>query len=121
MLGHCPDAPSPREIGDHSYFAYLVVDDVDDLHADLVEKGAIVLQALVALLVAVQDNPAYPFPQRVLASCYTQMGRLDDAREVLTRLRTITPVVIPDVDFLRNPEHRDLLLSGLRIAMGEAK
>jgi hypothetical protein len=21
MLGHCPDAPSPDEIGDHSYFA----------------------------------------------------------------------------------------------------
>ena len=32
MLGSCPDAIPPRELGDHSYFAYLVVDDVDELH-----------------------------------------------------------------------------------------
>lgn len=29
MAGQCPDALSPRDLGDHSYFAYLVVDDVD--------------------------------------------------------------------------------------------
>jgi hypothetical protein len=28
--------------------------------------------------------------------------------------------VIPDASFLRNPEHRELLLSGLRLAAGEA-
>ena len=49
------------------------------------------------------------------------MGRLDDAREIVARLRAITPVVIPDVSFLRNPEHRELFLSGLRLAMGEAE
>jgi hypothetical protein len=27
--------------------------------------------------------------------------------------------VIPDVSYLRNPEHRELLLSGLRLASGE--
>jgi len=48
------------------------------------------------------------------------MGRLDDARQIVERLRGITPVVIPDAGFLRNPEHRDLFLSGLRLAMGEA-
>jgi len=47
------------------------------------------------------------------------MGRLDDAREIVEYLRTITPVVIPDASFLRNPEHRELLLSGLRIASEE--
>ena len=33
MAGECPDALPPRELGDHSYFAYLVVDDVDAYHA----------------------------------------------------------------------------------------
>jgi uncharacterized glyoxalase superfamily protein PhnB len=45
MLGHCPDAPSPHEISDHSYFAYLVVGDVDALHAELIAKGALILHA----------------------------------------------------------------------------
>src|SRR5882757_6562141 len=47
------------------------------------------------------------------------MGRLDDAREIIARLRAITPVVVPDVGFLRNPEHRELFLSGLRLAAGD--
>jgi len=29
MAGHCPNAIPPAELGDHSYFAYFVVDDVD--------------------------------------------------------------------------------------------
>jgi hypothetical protein len=49
------------------------------------------------------------------------MGRLDEAREVIARLRTITSLVVPsDVPF-RNPEHRELYLSGLRLAVGEAE
>ena len=48
------------------------------------------------------------------------MGRLDDARAIVTRLCAITPVVMPDASYLRNPEHRELLLSGLRLAAGEA-
>jgi hypothetical protein len=47
------------------------------------------------------------------------MGRLDDARKIVTRLRAITPLVIQDLSFLRNPEHRELYLSGLRLAAGE--
>jgi hypothetical protein len=47
------------------------------------------------------------------------MGRLDEAREIVGRLRAITSVVIPDASYLRNPEHRELYLSGLRLAMGE--
>ena len=49
------------------------------------------------------------------------MGRLDDTREIVTRLRAITSAVMPDVGFLRNPKHRELLLSGLRLAMGEGE
>jgi len=38
MAGACPDALPPRDLGDHSYFAYLVVDDVDAYHARLAGK-----------------------------------------------------------------------------------
>jgi hypothetical protein len=48
------------------------------------------------------------------------MGRLDDAREIVEQLRTITPVPIPHSSPLRNPEHRELFLSGLRLAAGES-
>jgi hypothetical protein len=48
------------------------------------------------------------------------MGRLDEAREIVERLRTITPVVMSSARQLRNPEHRELLLSSLRLAACEA-
>lgn len=42
MAGECPDALPPRELGDHSYFAYLVVDDLDALHAKVAGTAEIV-------------------------------------------------------------------------------
>jgi len=47
------------------------------------------------------------------------MGQLDDARESFARLRAITLAVIPDASYLRNAGHRELYLSGLRLAAGE--
>ena len=47
------------------------------------------------------------------------MRRLDNAREIVARVRTITPLVRPDASYLRKPEHRELFLSGLRLAAGE--
>jgi adenylate cyclase len=47
------------------------------------------------------------------------MGRIGDAREIVERLRAITSVVIPDASFLRDPEQRELFVSGLRLAAGE--
>ena len=76
-------------------------------------------EAAPKLLLAIQDDPSHATPYRFLAACYAHMGRLDEAREVIALLRSIAPVVIPDVSYLRNPEHRDLLLSGLRLAMDE--
>jgi hypothetical protein len=76
-------------------------------------------EAAPKLLLAIQEDPSLPVPYRYLAACYAQMGRLDDAREIVSRLRAITPVVLPDVGFLRNPEHRELFLSGLCLAAGE--
>jgi adenylate cyclase len=73
-------------------------------------------EAVPRLLLAIQEDPSVPFPYRYLGACYAHMGRLDEAQEIVARLRAITPVVIPDANFLRNPEHRELVLSGLRLA-----
>ena len=43
-------------------------------------------------------------PYRYLAACYAHMGRLDEAREIVARLRAITPVVYPTLSYLRNTE-----------------
>jgi TolB-like protein len=73
-------------------------------------------EAVPKLLAAIQDDPSFAHSYRYLAACYAHMGRLDDAREIVRRLRAITSVVIPDAAFLRNAEHRELYLSGLRLA-----
>ena len=77
-------------------------------------------EAVAQLLVAIQQDPSFPMPYRVLAACYGHMGRLEKAQEIVAQLTAITSVVVPDASFLRNPRHRELLLSGLRLAMGEA-
>jgi adenylate cyclase len=77
-------------------------------------------EAVPKLLLAIQEDPSAPGPYRFLAACYAHMGRLDDAREIVTRLRAITSAVLPDVSFLRNAEQRELLMSGLHLAAGEA-
>jgi adenylate cyclase len=71
------------------------------------------------LLASLEQAPTFTVVYRFLASCYAHMGRLDDAREIVKQLRAITPVVVPSVTPYRNPEHRELFLSGLRLAAGE--
>lgn len=39
MLGECTDAIAPSELGDHSYFAYLRVDDADAYFAEFTAAG----------------------------------------------------------------------------------
>ena len=46
MAGECRDALPVREIGDHSYFAYLVVDDVDAYHARVGASGTEIVKTL---------------------------------------------------------------------------
>src|SRR6516162_6450307 len=76
--------------------------------------------ATANLLGSLERAPDFPITYRVLASCYAHMGRLDDAQETVRRLRVITPVVIERATRYRNPEHRELFLSGLRLATSEA-
>ena len=40
MLGECPDERPASELGDHSYFAYLLVDDVNEYHREVAARGA---------------------------------------------------------------------------------
>lgn len=38
--GECPDALPASQLGDHSYFAYVEMDDVEEYYLELTEKGA---------------------------------------------------------------------------------
>jgi adenylate cyclase len=76
-------------------------------------------EAVPKLLLAIQEDPSAPAPYRLLAACYAQMGKLDEARAVVGWLRAISPDLLPSFRSFLNPEHRELLLSGLRLAAGE--
>jgi catechol 2,3-dioxygenase-like lactoylglutathione lyase family enzyme len=39
-LGECADATPAGELGDHSYFVYLTVEGLDQLHQELATRGA---------------------------------------------------------------------------------
>jgi adenylate cyclase len=76
-------------------------------------------EAAAKLLLAIQDHPGFPPAYRALVACYAHMGRLDEARAIVARLRTITPQIVPSDLPFRNPDDRELFLSGLRLAAGE--
>jgi adenylate cyclase len=76
-------------------------------------------EAAANLLASLDLAPTFPVTYRVLASCYAHMGRLDEAREIVRRLGAITPAVMEPGTRYRNPELRELFLSGLRLAAGE--
>jgi TolB-like protein/class 3 adenylate cyclase len=76
-------------------------------------------EAAAKLLESLDRAPHFIVTYRFLASCYAHLGRLAEAREIVKRLRSISPVVVDGAMRYRNPEHRELLLSGLRLAAGE--
>jgi catechol 2,3-dioxygenase-like lactoylglutathione lyase family enzyme len=43
MLGECPDSLPATDLGDHSYFAYVEVDDIDTLYERVDSTGGEVL------------------------------------------------------------------------------
>ena len=43
MLGECADAMPASELGDHSYFVYLIVEGLDQLYDDVSGRGAQVI------------------------------------------------------------------------------
>lgn len=46
MLGECVGAIPPGDLGDHNYFSYLLVDDVDQYHRQLVERNVSIINPL---------------------------------------------------------------------------
>jgi predicted enzyme related to lactoylglutathione lyase len=46
LAGECPDAIPASELGDHSYFAYFVVDDVEAEIARVQSAGAVIIKPL---------------------------------------------------------------------------
>ena len=78
-------------------------------------------QARTMLLLSLQENPGWVPTNRFLAACYAHLGQLDEAKMMFKRLRTLTPVVLPNADHWRDPEQREFYLSGLRLAMSETE
>jgi TolB-like protein/class 3 adenylate cyclase len=76
-------------------------------------------EAAAKLRMAVEQVPTFALPYQFLASCLAHMGQLTEARDIVSQLRSLTPVVVPSGAQFRNPEHRELYLSGLRLAAGE--
>jgi TolB-like protein/class 3 adenylate cyclase/Tfp pilus assembly protein PilF len=76
-------------------------------------------EARVTLLQSLQEKPNWVPTFRFLASCYVQMGRVDEARETVKQIRNLTNVVVPSATNWRNPDQRELYLTGLRLAAGE--
>jgi tetratricopeptide (TPR) repeat protein len=73
------------------------------------------------LATSLRQNTTYPMTSRMLAACYAQMGRLDQARDVVARMQATNMRVMPLVVPYRLPDHRELYLAGLRLAMGETE
>jgi adenylate cyclase len=77
-------------------------------------------EAIPRLRVAIEDAPLFQTPYRFLAACYAQAGRVDEARTTIARLGEVTPEVMVNYPLpFRDPQHRELYLSGLRLALGD--
>jgi TolB-like protein len=77
-------------------------------------------EAIPRLRATIEDEPVFQTPYRFLAACYAHAGLLDEARTTIARLRAVTPEVMVNYPLpFRDPQHRELYFSGLRLAMGE--
>ena len=46
MLGHCPNEVSASKVGDHSWFAYAYIEDIDGLHSEYKRNGVKIIQEI---------------------------------------------------------------------------
>jgi Flp pilus assembly protein TadD len=70
---------------------------------------------------ALRQRPKSPWLYRYLAACYAHLGRCDEARELLKQLRVLGAPVLPSRNVYNNQAIHELLLLGLRLAMGETE
>jgi adenylate cyclase len=76
-------------------------------------------KAVEMLGLSLQQNSEWPPTLRFMASCLAHLGRLEEAQEMVKRLRAITPVVIPTAEHWRIREDREYFLHGLRLAVDQ--
>jgi len=76
-------------------------------------------EAAAKLRMSLEQLPTFALTHQFLASCCAHMERLEEARALVSRLRSLTPVVVPSGTQFRDPVHRELFLSGLRLATAE--
>jgi adenylate cyclase len=77
-------------------------------------------QAAAILEASLNELPSYAMTTWFLAACYAQMGRLDEARDFAARQGIGPGGQWLKIGLLfRDPEQRELLLSGLRLATAE--
>jgi tetratricopeptide (TPR) repeat protein len=76
-------------------------------------------EAATKLHESLERFPNLGLTYRFLAASYAHMGRLDEAREIAEHMRTLNLSVLESGTRYRNPEYRELFLSGLRLAAGE--
>ncbi len=46
MLGECSDEMTAEETGNHSWFAHALVENVDEVYAEFIERGAQILSPM---------------------------------------------------------------------------
>ena len=56
---------------------------------------------------------------RFLAASYALMGRIPEAQQIADHMRVLNLSVLESGTRYRNPEYRELYLSGLHLAAGE--
>jgi TolB-like protein/class 3 adenylate cyclase len=77
-------------------------------------------EAAAKLHESLQRFPNLGLTYRFLAASYAHMGRLGEAREIAEQMRALNLSVLESGTRYRNAEYRELYLSGLRLAAGEA-
>jgi tetratricopeptide (TPR) repeat protein len=75
-------------------------------------------EAISVLRVSLEQFPHFAQTYRYLAAAYVHAGRVDEARRIVTRLQQVSRIIVPAALPFRNQDHRELVLSGLRRAIG---
>jgi tetratricopeptide (TPR) repeat protein len=76
-------------------------------------------EAVPRYRLAIQEDPM-PTTLNGLTACLAQMGRLEEAHAIYEQIPPeMRGLSVSHAHSLRNPEHRELFLSGLRLATGK--
>jgi len=96
---------------DRYYFNYLIAVNMSLFFCQRFDEAAVKLRECL------ERWPDHTLSCRFLAASYAHLGRFAEARDIVQRLG---PAISDDGLRYRSPEHRELYLSGLRLAMGES-